>query len=156
MPLAGAGQFYAANRQREQEAQLADSGQLSNDERRTLSVGEVATTQEERKKMLYLTNAFALSMLPAGIYQHTIRMDRVGGDRLKEILGRGFVSAIGHADTAAILTGLLGVPVEQNRVNIVLANGDELVVAQYNGPRLQEGIKELPAGSEFTFWLVRQ
>lgn len=52
-------------------------------------------------------------------------------------------SAIGHADTAAVL----GVPM--NRTSIALKGGDTLLVAQLIGGRLPEGCTTLPDGFAF-------
>ena len=57
-----------------------------------------------------------------------------------------FTSAVGHADTAA----LLGVPM--NRISVRLNVGDWLYVAQLQGVRLPEGTTALPDGSSF-FWV---
>ena len=57
----------------------------------------------------------------------------------------GLTSAIGHADTAAIL----GVPM--NRINVKLSKGDVAYVAQLQGGRLPEGSTKLPDGFSFKF-----
>ena len=64
------------------------------------------------------------------------------------------ISAIGHADTAAVVSGLLGREIEPDRIDIKLAPGDQMMVAQYTGPRLPEGATMLPKGARVTFWLV--
>ena len=57
-------------------------------------------------------------------------------------------SAIGHADTARILSGIfLGKEIPTNRVTISLNPGDCINRAQYIGPRLPEGAT-LPPGAE--------
>lgn len=57
----------------------------------------------------------------------------------------GLVSAIGHADTAAVL----GYPC--NRVSVKLNKGDVAYVAQLQGGRLPEGTTTLPDGFSFKF-----
>lgn len=64
-------------------------------------------------------------------------------------------SAIGHADTARIVSGMLGVELPANRQSVKLARGEKMIVAQYTGPRLPEGATALPAGAEIEFVLVR-
>ncbi len=57
----------------------------------------------------------------------------------------GMVSAVGHADTAAVLG------VDCNRVNVSLNKGDTAYVAQLVGGRLPEGATTLPEGFSFRF-----
>jgi len=63
----------------------------------------------------------------------------------------GFTSAIGHADTAAVVGNILDLPVQANRVSVKLEQGDNLIVAQYSGPRLPEGSTSLPEGASIKF-----
>ena len=63
-------------------------------------------------------------------------------------------SCIGHADIAAVLSGLIGFDVPVNRVSVSLKPGDVLVVGQYVGPRLPEGCKELPDGARIEWYIV--
>jgi hypothetical protein len=85
---------------------------------------------------MYLLNAFSLQMVetPANI-----KITQV------ENLPEGLTSAIGHADTAAILG------VDMNRVNVSLKEGDVAYVAQLQGGRLPEGSTSLPEGFSFKF-----
>jgi len=67
----------------------------------------------------------------------------------------GWTSAIGHKDTAAVVSGLLGQEIKENRLNVKLSDSrDSLLVAQYNGPRLPEGSTTLPAGAEIQFYWI--
>lgn len=63
-------------------------------------------------------------------------------------------SAVGHPDTAALFSHLLGVNLEAKRVNLTLGPGDQLLVGQYRGPRLPEGATELPEGATIEWCLV--
>lgn len=67
--------------------------------------------------------------------------------KLEEVtkLPDGLESAVGHADTAAVLG------VEMNRVNVSLKKGDVCFVAQLQGGRLPEGSTILPSGFSFKF-----
>lgn len=86
---------------------------------------------------MYLLNAFSLQMLDK--LPTTVRIQQV------ESLPEGLTSAIGHADTAAVL----GVPM--NRINVKLQPGDTAYVAQLMGGRLPEGSTTLPEGFSFKF-----
>lgn len=90
-------------------------------------------------KASYLLNAFSLQMID------TTTECVVSFREVKELPKKGLVSAIGHADTAAVLG------VECNRVNVTLKPGDTAYVAQLIGGRLPEGSTKLPEGFSFKF-----
>lgn len=95
--------------------------------------------------MKYLVNAFSLNMIPATarIEVHPLTLQEA-----KERLGDGsYTCAIGHADTATIVSEALGQKVEADRLTVSLKDGGELIVAQYIGPRLEEGVTTLPDGA---------
>jgi len=99
-----------------------------------------------------LLNAFSLSMVPVPAVIHVIPTSLADVRMRDEV--EPFESAIGHADTAGLLSGLLGRTVAMNRVSVKLSRGDMAVVAQYVGPRLPEGTTALPEGSHFEFRLI--
>lgn len=88
----------------------------------------------------YLLNAFSFQMLKD--YPCHLDVEEV------EVLPQGLVSAIGHADTAAVLG------VECNRINVTLKKGDVAYVAQLQGGRLPEGSTTLPEGFRFKYLKV--
>ena len=61
-------------------------------------------------------------------------------------------SCIGHADTARVLTTVLGVDVPMNRCTVNFVCGDECIIAQYKGERLPEGATSLPEGAVIDFY----
>ena len=73
----------------------------------------------------------------------------------EEVAALPLVSAIGHADTAKVVGGLIGVDLSANRANVFLKPGEKMVVAQYIGPRLPEGATQLPDGARIEFRLVK-
>ena len=88
----------------------------------------------------YLLNAFSLQMLKD--FPCEVRFTEVAE------LPQGLESAVGHADTAAVL----GVPM--NRVNVQLHKGEIAYVAQLQGGRLPEGSTTLPEGFSFKYLKV--
>ena len=84
----------------------------------------------------FLLNAFSLQMIDVPA---SVKFEEV------ESLPEGLTSAIGHADTAAVL----GVPM--NRISVKLNSGDVAFVAQLVGGRLPEGSTSLPEGFKFKF-----
>lgn len=100
--------------------------------------------------MKYLSNAFSLQMLETGT-AHTVRTAPVTASEVADALRGGYVSAIGHADTARVVSGLLKLDVPANRVNLRLTASDILYVAQVTGGRLPEGATVLPEGVTLQF-----
>ena len=100
-----------------------------------------------------LLNAFSLGMLPAEQNLLKMQVERLTLAEAKSRLEAGIESCVGHADTAAILTSLLGKDVAFNRASVTLAKGETALVAQYKGARLPEGTKVLPEGSTFE-WIA--
>jgi len=103
--------------------------------------------------MTVLANAFSLNMLSQA--KALVSVEQISLEEAKTVLANGFVSAIGHQDTANVLSNLLGIDVPMNRVNVVLDNDTTLIVAQYKGPRLPEGSTTLPEGAKIEFYRVK-
>lgn len=89
---------------------------------------------------MYLLNAFSLQMLEG--YPCEVRFTEV------DSLPTGLESAVGHADTAAVLG------VAMNRVAVKLHRGETAYVAQLVGGRLPEGSTTLPEGFSFKYLKV--
>jgi len=114
--------------------------------------------------MRYLANAFSLQMVPDGadVEIRTIRTEDARDILNIENLDRGCEglriltarSVIGHADTAAVVSDILGITIKMNRENIKMEAGDELFVAQVQGGRLPEGAQALPEGFSIKFMVV--
>jgi hypothetical protein len=109
---------------------------------------------------LLLLNAFSLNMLPDGMYETKVSFADVGLDHAKKMVALfDFESAIGHADTAALVSALLGVTVEAVRATVQIpprAYGVapwRALVAQYSGSRLEEGATSLPEGASIR-WIA--
>jgi len=84
---------------------------------------------------VYISNAFSLSMLTPPT---TLTVVEASIEDVKNILTRGFTSAVGHESTANIISTQLGIQVPTNRVSIKLSAGDVLIVYQLL-TRLPEG-----------------
>ena len=91
--------------------------------------------------MIYVANAFSLGMVSFADLPNV----RFAPIQRPVLDGLQWTSAVGHADTAA----LLGVPMA--RISVALKQGDTLYVAQLQGPRLPEGTTVLPEGSSFVW-----
>jgi len=64
------------------------------------------------------------------------------------------LNAVGHESTAAVMNSILPVDVVMNRITVSLDDESALLVAQYKGPRLEEGVTELPEGAHIEWWTV--
>lgn len=104
-------------------------------------------------KNIILANAFSVQMLPnISDWGTPVTFTRLSLDEAKEILSDGFVSAIGHEDTAQVVSNLLGMDVPSNRISIKLeSDEDTLIIAQLTGGRLPEGATTIPSGMEIRF-----
>jgi hypothetical protein len=106
--------------------------------------------------MLYLVNSFSLNMMDEMEHaQLFVRM--IDRDQVVELLQEAFVPAIGHANTAELVGDILFPNTSAflfNRTTVAAKSGDQLIVAQYRGPRLPEGQVFLPNGASIQFYLV--
>ena len=107
-----------------------------------------------------LANAFSLGMISSIVPHHNNRYAYDVGlsISIKEIdasdIPEDAVSVIGHADTARVLSSVLGREIAFNRVSYTAEHGDRIYVAQLSGPRLPEGATELPEGATFKFYKI--
>ena len=98
---------------------------------------------------MFILNAFSLNMIE-GNADVTVREV---SQKVAAILAPACVSAVGHADTAAVFSSVLGVEIPCNRATVALKEGDVALVGQYSGPRLAEGAASLPEGATIK-WVV--
>ena len=102
--------------------------------------------------MLYITNAFSIQMLSVAT---TLNFKPVTlGQAQKMVKTNAFISAVGHEDTANVVSNLLSAFVEMNRISVNLKDNDVLLVAQLSGGRLPEGATTIPDGMSIQFWVV--
>lgn len=113
-----------------------------------------------RGNTMILLNAFSANMLAE--FPVAVRLSEISADEARSLLlcsaeqdGDADLirSAVGHADTAAVFSSVLGIPVPCNRDTVTLWIGDRAVIGQYSGPRLQEGATMLPEGAAIK-WLA--
>lgn len=101
----------------------------------------------------FLVNAFSLQMISnVTTATQVICTSPATTEEVAALAQSGeLVSAVGHPDTAAVLSTMLGAPVECKRVNVTLNSDDVLYVAQVLGGRLPEGATTLPEGFRMAF-----
>lgn len=119
----------------------------------------------------HIVNSFSVNMIRPGIGPFSVRftpwepphnIDEISEDvdfaegkySREEVEKVMLVSAVGHADTAALFSSTLGFHIPVNRVNVTLDRGDRVLLGQYRGPRLPEGSQTLPEGATIEwFWV---
>ena len=96
---------------------------------------------------VFISNAFSLSMVGdnADITVAPVNL------QYEAALISSATSIVGHSDTAALFSSLLGREIAVNRISVSLKSGDTLIVGQYSGPRLPEGTSVLPEGATITW-----
>jgi hypothetical protein len=62
-------------------------------------------------------------------------------------------SVVGHADTAKLFSNILGRDIAFNRESVSKCR-EKLLIGQYTGPRLQEGVTSIPDGAKIEWLLV--
>ena len=100
-----------------------------------------------------LVNAFSVNMLNGD--NQAVDFAPISGMEAREMLENGFLSFIGHESTATLLSHRLGIDVDYNRQSYRFMPRDQVILAQYNGPRLHEFAIELPEGASLNFWLIQ-
>ena len=100
-----------------------------------------------RKGKMYLGNAFSLQMVAdsAIICKVEVAPEEIPAEA---------ESIIGHADTATVVSSILGRDIPCNRASVMLSDEDVLYVAQVVGGRLPEGAITIPDGMELKFYRI--
>lgn len=102
------------------------------------------------KKKYMLSNAFSIQMLDTSV-AHTVSITPIEPAQIPS----DCVSAIGHADTARVVSTILHRSVPCNRMNVRLTEHDTLYIAQLISGRLPEGSTTLPEGFQIVFLKVQ-
>ncbi|MFA7193701.1 MAG: DUF1874 domain-containing protein [Candidatus Paceibacterota bacterium] len=111
---------------------------------------------------MIISNAFSLNMfetLEGEILSRELSVTEISKEQAVELLTDpelgGVDSAVGHADTAALFSTILGIeiPCERKTIQLNPENG-WLIVGQYHGPRLEEGSTTLPEGASIRWYEI--
>ena len=100
-----------------------------------------------RKGKVYLGNAFSLQMVADNAIICKVEVS-------PEQVPVNAESIIGHKDTAAVVSTILGREVPCNRESVMLTDNDVFYVAQVVGGRLPEGATTIPSGMEIKFYRI--
>lgn len=110
----------------------------------------------QRMRRVVIANAFSLNMMPLEVGATDLQVCKVSPEYIREEIKEAgdFASIVGHVDTAAIFSSLLGLDVTCNRATFTLEEDVVLFVGQYKGPRLPEGATTLPEGAKVEWAMV--
>ena len=100
-----------------------------------------------------ILNAFSLNMISGDIFLGAVNFQKISLEDARAF-ATGAESAVGHADTAAVFSAVLGHNVPMNRTTVTLKGGGTALVGQYKGPRLPEGATALPEGAVIEWYWI--
>lgn len=105
---------------------------------------------------MIITNAFSIQMLSGT--DANVEFHKMSPSQLEEVKrdlkGDTVESYIGHPDTAAVVSDVLGVEVPCRRGFLKVQTGQFILIAQLSGGRLPEGSTRLPDGFKIEFWVA--
>ena len=101
---------------------------------------------------MLLLNAFSVNQLVD--FPAVVRFDPVTEGQARDIAAAGVESAVGHEETAALFSAVLGMEIPFNRATITLSPGDKALLGQYRGERLPKGATALPENSTIEWRLI--
>lgn len=98
-------------------------------------------------------NAFSIQMI-ASMHEASVSFKKISYKQAKNLLVGGAESYIGHVDTAAVISSMLGLEIPAQRRFGTLMPGETAIIAQVLGGRLPEGATTLPEGFFIQFFQV--
>jgi hypothetical protein len=118
-------------------------------------------TKGETMKRIIISNAFSVNMLDRQLGEQAVHATPINAHQARAMLrlfskdNIPISSCVGHADIAAIMSGILNFDVPFNRETIQAVPGDLIILGQYAGPRLPEGTTQLPEDAKISWWSLR-
>lgn len=100
-----------------------------------------------------LFNAFSIQMIDIEVMAN-VEFTAINKEKAARLLSNSVDSYIGHADTAAVVSNILGIQVECKRRFGHIDKGETAIVAQVVGGRLPEGCTKLPENMAIKFFKV--
>lgn len=100
-----------------------------------------------------LFNAFSIQMISA-LNEASVSFRKISIEQAKNLLNGEVDSYIGHADTARVISGMLGMEVPAQRRFGTLVSGETAIVAQVVGGRLPESCTTIPKGMSLQFFQI--
>lgn len=105
----------------------------------------------------YISNAFSMNMISDELDDFDLIVTAVDRSDLTHDYA-DFVEnssfCISNQATCDLFTVATGIKAVANRADIKLGIGDTILVFQYNGTRLEEGLTKIPEGGKLRMFLV--
>lgn len=105
----------------------------------------------------YISNAFSMNMISDELDDFDLIVTTVDRSDLTHDYADFVENAsfcINNQATCDLFTVVTGIKAVANRADIKLAIGDTILVFQYNGTRLEEGLTKIPEGGKLRMFLV--
>jgi len=103
---------------------------------------------------VYLFNTLVTPVNFDEVNEAKISLRKIDIEEAKQIMSKGFISAIGHEGTAQLMTKILGIQIPVNRITVFMKPGDR-GIHFFLKQRLPEGaILDEQQLSKLQFWLV--
>ena len=105
---------------------------------------------------IVIANAFSINMLSLEVGVTDLQVCPASPDVIRQEVEEagGFSSIVGHADTAAVFSSLLGLDVAHNRAAFKFDESSVLFVGELSGGRLPEGATTMPEGVKISWVMV--
>lgn len=100
--------------------------------------------------MSYIVNAFSLNMVASLTGSFNVNFEPIAPADIP----RDVQSGLGHDDIVYFVNKETGLSLVKNRCNNEFSHGDIFYIAQYIGPRLEEGATTLPDNSTIKYFKV--
>lgn len=102
--------------------------------------------------MKYISNNFSLSMLSGGASD--IKVIPIDSLQLAGAIAKESKSVVNNVDVASVFSSVLKTDIIYSKYDLIIEDGDEVLVGQYKGPSLSEGCTDLPDGAEIRWFLI--
>lgn len=105
----------------------------------------------------YISNAFSMNMISDELDDFDLIVTAVDRSDLEHDYAdfmKNALFCISNQATCDLFTAVTGFKAVANRADINLDIGDTILVFQYNGPRLKEGLTKIPEGGKLRMFLV--
>ena len=105
----------------------------------------------------YISNAFSMNMIATEESEFDLLVETIDKHDMTSFLTDFLETAsfcIGNQATCDLFQVVTGFECVANRSDIQLNIGDSILVFQYNGPRLEQGLTKIPEGGKIRMYLV--
>lgn len=107
---------------------------------------------------LYISNTFSFNMISeAAGNQFDLLLDELRADEVVKWIGgeqQKPVINMSNPSTVQLFNAVTGSNIQPNKADVEMNAEDRMLVMQYNGPKLEGNLTEVPAGGKLRFFFV--